>query len=75
MKTQYEYIHFVLALEGKKTNIWEILNNNSKVLLGTIRWYGAWRQYCLFSRNAVLNKTCLDDIKEFMAAAMEERKR
>lgn len=78
MKTQYEYIHFSLhkRKKGAKTDVWDILNNNSNDVLGEIRWYGAWRQYCFYSMGScIFNKGCLSDIQEFIAAAMQERKK
>jgi hypothetical protein len=77
VKTRYEYIHFVLLERerGKKTDIWRICNNKSGATLGYIKWHPPWRQYCLVTMHpAVFNRGCLDNIKEFITEAMEERK-
>ncbi len=77
MKTKYKYIHFgKIDLPGKKTSIWECFNNKSDYHLGTVKWYGSWRQYCFFpSSNTVFNKGCMEDINDFITQLMEERKK
>lgn len=75
MKTRYEYIHFkldVTASKGRKTNIYAILSKSSNHILGYIKWYGAWRQYCFYPNGeTVYNVGCLDDIKDFIKQLME----
>ncbi len=68
MKTKFEYIHFVKVAEKPKTSVWECRNNKSGFVLGVVKWYGPWRQYC-FSQVAILgvfNAGCLDNIAEFI---------
>lgn len=76
MKTKYKYIHFKeIDSTGKKTSIWECINNNSLDVLGFIRWYSSWRQYYLFPREYIaFNKGCLEDINNFITQLMDERK-
>lgn len=71
MKTEFEYLIFkqVYAEGGKekKTSKWHCQNKRSGVVLGEIRWYGAWRQYCYFPTvQAVYSKGCLADIIDFI---------
>lgn len=43
--------------------------------LGTIKWYGPWRQYAFFpGPECLFEKTCLQDITDFLKTLMEERK-
>jgi hypothetical protein len=75
MKTEYQYIHFVKIADKPRTVVYECRNNRSSVVLGIIRWYGAWRQYCFepscdaaaadFS-SLVFNAGCLRDIIDFI---------
>ncbi len=75
MKTKFEYIHFVKVAEKPKTTVWECRHNevidelyDEDNVLGVVKWYGPWRQYC-FSQIAlmgVFNASCLDDIAEFI---------
>lgn len=43
-------------------------------MLGIVRWFPAWRCYCFFPVNAVLEKTCLRDIAEFIETETKIRK-
>ena len=69
-----KYIEFKLLEKKPKTSIYSVVNLKSKTSLGTIEWYGAWRQYCFFPiPHTVFNKDCLDDIKEFIQNLMDKR--
>jgi len=84
MKTQYQYIHFAeveTKVEGfktpkRKTKIWTCWNTSGSLPLGTVQWYGPWRQYCFYPADGtIFNKGCLSDIQEFLSNAMAERQR
>jgi hypothetical protein len=49
-----------------KTYVIEIASASSKELLGTIRWYGPWRQYCFYPINSLFNHGCLDVIARYL---------
>ncbi len=68
IKTDYKYLIFVQAPNpGRKTSVWECRNKKSQTVLGHVKWYGAWRQYCYFPMvQAVYNAGCLDDIADFI---------
>jgi hypothetical protein len=77
MKTKYKYIHFEEIPLPRKTSTWSIRNNKSGSLLGVIKWYGPWRQYCFFPSSygeVVFNKGCLEDINDFITQLMEIRR-
>jgi len=62
MSVEYEYINFKLAAEGKKTNVYHCHSNRNESILGFVRWYGAWRQYCFYPEpETIFNKGCLND--------------
>ncbi len=52
----------------RKTNEWHIHSANSGEVLGEVKWYGAWRQYCFFPHgfDTVFNHACLRDLAEFV---------
>ncbi len=57
-----------------KTKIWDILSKRSGYILGKIKWYGPWRQYCFFpAAETVFNKTCMEDIIKFIKEEMAYR--
>lgn len=70
------YMEFDLAGETGKTGIWNIISKSSGFLLGRIKWYGPWRQYCFFpSPQCVFNTGCMADITAFIKELMAERKK
>jgi len=75
MKIEYEYIHFKIARCLPKTRVWNCRGNHGDNLLGEVKWYAGWRQYCFFpAPSTVFNKGCLEDINSFINQCMEQRK-
>ena len=71
MKTRYEYIHFDLLPQpkGRKTSMWLCMNNRTGGVLGEVRWYSTWRQYCFMpTTSIVLSAGCMADIQTFIGA-------
>ena len=66
--------------DSGKTKIYEVLAKAAEakefeIVLGEIRWYGAWRKYAFFPmENTVYESDCLHDIAEFLKVLMKERK-
>jgi hypothetical protein len=56
-----KYIEFVqMRTVGRITEIWQVHNISSGALLGRIKWYPQWRQYCFFPEPETLfNMNCL----------------
>ena len=72
--TENKYIHFEQLETKTKTEVWWVKNIRSGAVLGEIKWYGAWRQYCFFpSALSIFNPTCLDDINQFIGELMAQR--
>jgi len=70
-----KYIRFELLKELPKTKHYTVLNIKSDDILGWIKWYGPWRQYCFFPlHNTIFNNGCMLDIIDFIKKLMEERK-
>ena len=77
-----------LGIHKKHINFVEVNNYNPKgitcvweveaidgTLLGSIKWYPQWRQYCFFPMNNTLhNAGCLNDIADFMKNNRNKRK-
>lgn len=77
MKTHYQYIYFMRQGTPKRmrTSVWSCRNLRSGAILGIIKWHGAWRQYCFFTKGEIiLNRGCMADITEFINQLHEERK-
>jgi hypothetical protein len=67
MPVVYKYMIFELVEKKPKTTVWRIINKCSGCTIGTIKWYGQWRQYCFFpAQDCVFSSGCLSDIIDFM---------
>jgi len=78
MKTEYKWLHFrdISDLFPKRTTTVWICKNSSGILLGSIKWFGKWRQYCFFPENdTVFNTGCMSDITDFINQLKEECKK
>ena len=68
-----EFNFFTMSSSGK-TKVWEIISKVDDSVLGYIKWYANWRQYCFYPEgNTVFNKECLIDIHEFITQEMQRR--
>ena len=57
LKIEYEYIYFEFEEQKPKTTVWSCKNKNSGDLVGEIRWYSYWRQYCFLPwTNTIFSK-------------------
>lgn len=58
----------------RKTSVWEICNTTGS-LLGSVKWFGRWRQYC-FSPSVMttFNAECLNDIARFLKETNDARR-
>lgn len=65
----------IRAGDGRKTSVWEISSNSNGAVLGYVKWYGAWRQYCFFPEpECIFNTGCLAEITTFMTSATTEHR-
>lgn len=75
----YEYIYFNRIKTKKmilrKTSIWSCMSKRGRDLLGIVKWYGPWRQYCFFPTDpTVFSAGCMADIIDFIKKADDERR-
>lgn len=67
MITDYKYIYFIKVEDKRKTSVWHCRSRGSDNLLGIVKWYGRWRQYCFFPEpDTVFNVGCNEDINDFI---------
>jgi len=71
------YLDFIdTTAKNRKTKIIWVRSVNHGDILGEIRWYGAWRQYCFYPKaDTIWNIECLQDIRVFIATLMAARAR
>lgn len=69
------FLEFKLTEQGEKTSKWDVLSKRHGFVLGTIKWYGAWRQYTFFpTKETLYNKDCMREIASFLEDQMKARK-
>jgi len=52
--------------QGCKTSLYIVHSKSSDAVLGMIKWYGPWRQYCFFPvTDTIWSDECLEDVKIF----------
>ena len=74
-RTASKYLSFELVHDTGKTKVYEISSKGHGFLLGTVKWYGRWRQYVIEPEpDTGWNKECLRDVALFLDTLMAERK-
>lgn len=64
---QTKYLVFKIVEEKPKTYVYGVYSKTQGSLLGVIKWFSHWRQYCFFPEtNTVFNCVCLFDIIKFI---------
>lgn len=59
---------------NRKTPIILVQSKSGGYLLGKIKWYGAWRQYCFYPEpETIFNTGCMDDIQRVILDLMADR--
>ena len=70
-----KYMEFDKVGDTGKTEIWNVISKSSEFILGKIKWYGPWRQYCFYpSPFSVFNNGCMSDIQAFIKGLHDNRK-
>lgn len=70
-----KYMEFDKVGDTGKTEIWNVISKSSEFILGQIKWFSGWRQYCFFpSPHSVFNIGCMRDIMRVIRDLMEARK-
>lgn len=54
---------------GAKTVVIHVHSKSHGDRLGTIRWYGAWRQYIFEPTEAIFSEGCLKEIEAYLRGA------
>lgn len=71
---EYEYMRIQKDEDLTKTSVFVVLDKRGD-LLGQIRWWASWRQYCFFPlNNRVFSQGCMNDICSFLDELKEERR-
>jgi hypothetical protein len=72
-----EYLDFVLINFKPKTCIYNVQAKGTGDILGTIKWYPAWRHYCFFpsgDAKPIFSDRCLIAIANFITKLNHDHK-
>ncbi len=71
-----KYLDFDCIGWTGKTDVWNVLSKFQGSVLGQIKWFGQWRQYCFWpSPNTVFNPECMNDISKVINELMQARRK
>ena len=60
---------------GRRTREYRVVNVRSGDVIGAIRWYAPWRQFCFFpTADTVWSAGCLADLQDALRKADARRK-
>ena len=69
-----EYLVFEPAEPKPNTKVWRVLSRRHGDLLGFVKWYALWRQYCFYPEGIVLSSKCMRDIEDFLVQVNDEHR-
>ena len=72
-----DYLRFVeVPAPERKTRVVQVYAKISGAHLGTIQWFGRWRQYAFWPMpNTIFNTDCMTAISNEIRMMMNERRR
>jgi hypothetical protein len=69
-----KYIDFYPNVSNKRTLVWSVNSLSSTELLGWVKWYAPWRQYCFFPEDGTTYSAgCLEEINDFITLHKTDR--
>lgn len=70
-----KHLAFVLAPSTGKTKVIAVVSISHEEIIGEIRWFSRWRQYCFFPyTDTVWSTSCMEDVQTVIDELHEERK-
>lgn len=63
------YIKIKLIVTGNKTSQWGVYTADEKIVLGAVRWHGAWKGYAFVTGGSAVmlfEQKCLREIADFV---------
>lgn len=70
-----QYLVFEEQPTKTKTKVIHVVNRHHENVIGVIKWYGSWRQYCFFpTSDTVWNTGCLVDVQDVIQKLMQDRR-
>jgi hypothetical protein len=64
---EYKFITVKVLMEKPKTKVYGVFNKRADAVIGVVKWYPHWRQYCFFPEpDTVFSVGCMNDINDFI---------
>ena len=60
--------------KGAKTRVYSVFSRFNNSLLGYVKWFPNWRQYCFFPLNSLFDKECLRQVAQFCDESTQVQK-
>lgn len=73
IETNSKHVYFIEHEPKPRTKVWGVYSKHTDELLGEIKYYAPWRQYCFDDGSLVLAKSCLIDLAKFIEEHKDER--
>jgi len=71
-----EYLTFRMDGDTGKTKTHGVYSTLHGDKLGTVKWFGRWRQYAFFPEpGTIWNRDCLREVADFIEAGMLSRRK
>lgn len=71
-----KYVDFELAERKPKTAVYRVVSKSNRETLGSVYWYGPWRQYVFQPEpETIWSHGCMQQVLDFIQKLMEERKK
>ena len=65
-----KYMYAKVIDQKPKSVVIGVYSQSSNVLLGKVKWYGPWRQYCFYPEpDTIFNTECLGEIATLLKTA------
>ena len=75
LERKYKYFQTLWYESKPKTAVFMLVTNSRYDVLGFVKWYAPWRQYCFFpDKDMVYSRGCMREINEFIDLLMDDRK-
>jgi hypothetical protein len=69
-----EYMVFEPDVPKPNTKVWRVLSKRHGDVLGYVKWYAPWRQYCFWPEGITLSSGCMRDIEDFLVQVNDEHR-
>jgi len=75
LNNDYKYITMIKTKDLPRTAIFDVYTKSGDAVLGEIKFFPRWRQYCFFPEDdCVFSKGCMVDINDFIVQLEQIRR-